>query len=96
MNLKPFNPINSASFNRTQVNNTKGKRHPTLGNHVSIAGGVRILGPIKIGNNTQIGPDCIIKANIEENSVVKKVTTLKIEKILEKNSKYDKNTNNRK
>jgi serine O-acetyltransferase len=46
--------------------NPKGKRHPTIGNNVNIAGGVRI------GNNTIIGPDCMITEDIQDNSTVKK------------------------
>jgi serine O-acetyltransferase len=50
--------------------NKNEKRHPTLGNHVKVGGGVRLLGPIYIGNHTTIGPDCVIKEDIPEHSVV--------------------------
>lgn len=51
--------------------NEKGKRHPTIGDNVHISGGARILGPIKIGNNVIIGPDCLVAKNIPNFSVVK-------------------------
>jgi serine O-acetyltransferase len=50
--------------------NKNEKRHPTLGNHVRVGGGVRLLGPIHIGDHTSIGPDCIIKEDVPEYSVV--------------------------
>lgn len=51
--------------------NQRGKRHPTLGNKVHVSGGVRILGPVHIGDNTHIGPDCLITEDVPEGSVVK-------------------------
>jgi len=50
--------------------NKQGKRHPTLGNNVHISGGVRILGPISIGNNVKIYPDCVITKDIKDNTKV--------------------------
>ncbi len=50
--------------------NKNEKRHPTLGNHVHVGGGARLLGPIYIGDNTSIGPDCIVKDDIPEYTVV--------------------------
>ena len=32
----------------------QGKRHPTLGNHVMVGSGARILGPFKVGDNARI------------------------------------------
>lgn len=37
-----------------------GKRHPTLGNNVVIGTGATILGPVKIGNNVNIGANTFI------------------------------------
>ena len=51
--------------------NEKGKRHPTIGNNVHISGGVRLLGPITIGNNVVILPDCLIYENIKDNTIIK-------------------------
>jgi len=47
------------------------KRHPTVGNNVHISGGVRILGPIKVGNNVSIGPDCLIAEDIADNTIIR-------------------------
>jgi serine O-acetyltransferase len=37
-----------------------GKRHPTIGNNVSIGCQATLLGPIKVGNNVKIGADTVI------------------------------------
>lgn len=50
--------------------NKNEKRHPTLGNNVHVSGGVRLLGPIHIGDHTSIGPDCVIRDDVPEYSVV--------------------------
>lgn len=50
--------------------NKNEKRHPTLGNHVHVSGGVRLLGPIHIGDHTSIGPDCIVRDDVPEYTVV--------------------------
>ena len=56
---------------RNITNNKAGKRHPTLGNNVQVASGAKLLGPIHIGDNTVIYPDCTISEDIHENSIVK-------------------------
>lgn len=56
---------------RKITNNKEGKRHPTIGNHVHIAGGVNILGPVTIGNHVMIGPGCTIVKDVPDNSQVK-------------------------
>jgi len=38
----------------------KGKRHPTLGNNVSVGTGATILGPVVIGNNVNIGANTFV------------------------------------
>lgn len=48
----------------------KGKRHPTIGNNVLIGSGVKVLGPIKIGDNSRIGAGSVVLQNIEPNSTV--------------------------
>ncbi|MEH2932184.1 serine O-acetyltransferase [Candidatus Ventrimonas sp. KK005] len=54
--------INKASSGKEGV--AKGKRHPTLGNHVTVCAGVRILGNIKIGDDVTIGPCCVITTDV--------------------------------
>lgn len=38
----------------------KGKRHPTLGDNVSVGTGATILGPVVIGNNVNIGANTFV------------------------------------
>lgn len=51
-------------------NNSKGRRHPTIGNNVDIGGFVRIYGPVTIGNNVKISPGAIIRNSIPDNTKV--------------------------
>lgn len=46
----------------------KGKRHPTVGNNVTIGSGAKILGPITIGNNSKIGAGAVVVRCIPANS----------------------------
>jgi serine O-acetyltransferase len=48
----------------------KGKRHPTIGNNVVIGTGAKILGPVRIGDNTRIGANSVVVRDIPPNSVV--------------------------
>ncbi len=43
---------------------------PTLGNHVYVGAGAKILGPIKIGNNVVIGANSVVVKNIPDGSLV--------------------------
>lgn len=47
-----------------------GKRHPTVGNNVVISAGVKVLGPLTIGDNSKIGAGSVVLINIPENSTV--------------------------
>ena len=46
------------------------KRHPTIGNNVVIGTGAKILGPIKIGDNTKVGANSVVVSEIPPNSIV--------------------------
>lgn len=46
----------------------KGKRHPTLGNHVMVGSGAKVLGPIEIGNNVRVAAGAVVLENIPDNS----------------------------
>jgi len=48
----------------------RGKRHPTLGNHVVVGAGAKILGGIKIGDNVNIGANSVILKSVPPNSTV--------------------------
>ncbi len=47
----------------------KGKRHPTLGNNVTVGGGAKILGAIRIGNNVIIGANSVILKPVPDNAI---------------------------
>jgi serine O-acetyltransferase len=48
----------------------KGKRHPTIGNNVVVGVGAKVLGPVRIGDNTRIGANSVVIRDIPPNSVV--------------------------
>ncbi|HBR50071.1 MAG TPA: serine O-acetyltransferase [Nitrospira sp.] len=48
----------------------RGKRHPTLGNHVVVGAGAKILGGITIGDNVKIGANSVVLKNVSANSTV--------------------------
>ena len=52
------------------VSSSKGKRHPTIGNHVVIGANATILGNIKIGNNVRIGANSVVLDDVPDNSTV--------------------------
>lgn len=66
--------INEASSGEENV--AIGKRHPTLGNKVTVCAGVRILGNIHIGNNVTIGPCCVITSDIPDDYYVSIINQL--------------------
>jgi len=48
----------------------KKKRHPTIGNRVTIGAGAKILGDITIGDDSRIGANAVVVKNVPPNSVV--------------------------
>ena len=50
--------------------NEKGKRHPTIGNHVVVGTGAKVLGSITIGNNVKIGAGSVVVHPVPDNSTV--------------------------
>jgi len=48
----------------------KEKRHPTLGNHVVIGAGAKVLGPIMVGDYSRIGANSVVVKDVPPNSVV--------------------------
>ena len=47
-----------------------GKRHPTIGNHVVIGAGAKILGGIRVGDNVKIGANSVVLKSVPPNSTV--------------------------
>ena len=48
----------------------KGKRHPTLEDHVVVGAGAKVLGNIVIGANSRIGANAVVVKSVPPNSVV--------------------------
>ena len=47
-----------------------GKRHPTLGNNISVGSGARILGPVTIGDNTKIAANAVVLNDVPADCTV--------------------------
>ena len=47
-----------------------GKRHPTIGNHVMISAGAKVLGPVVIGDYTKIGAGSVVLKNVPSHCTV--------------------------
>ncbi len=45
-----------------------GKRHPTLGNNVMVGAGAKVLGPVKLGDNTKIAAGAVVLNDTPESS----------------------------
>lgn len=48
----------------------KGKRHPTIGDHVTISVGAKVLGNITIGHNAKIGGGSVVLRDVPANCTV--------------------------
>lgn len=46
------------------------KRHPTVGNRVLIGTGAKVLGPIKIGDDSKIGANAVVMKDVSNGSVI--------------------------
>lgn len=47
-----------------------GKRHPTIGDRVIVGAGAKILGPIKIGDDSRIGANAVVVKEVPSSAVV--------------------------
>ena len=50
------------------VGTKKGKRHPTLGNNVTVGAGAKILGSFEVGDNCSIAANAVLLRHLDENS----------------------------
>ena len=50
--------------------NECGKRHPTLGNNVTVGTGAKVLGNIAIGDNVKIGGNSVVVKDVPDNCTV--------------------------
>ncbi|MCZ2075961.1 MAG: serine O-acetyltransferase [Bryobacteraceae bacterium] len=48
----------------------KGKRHPTLGNHVVVGTGAKVLGNIRIGDGVKVGAGSVVIHPVPDHSTV--------------------------
>ncbi len=48
----------------------KGKRHPTIGDHVVISAGAKVLGPFRVGNYSKIGAGSVVLKEVPDYSTV--------------------------
>jgi serine O-acetyltransferase len=46
------------------------KRHPTIGNNVTLGVGCKILGPIKVGDDSKVGAGAIVIKDVPKNSTI--------------------------
>ena len=67
------------------VSTQKGKRHPTIGNNVIIGAGSKVLGPLKIGDNSKIGANSVVIDDIPNNSTVVGIPGRVVEKNISPN-----------
>jgi len=75
--------LNDVVIGAADVNtgSSEGRRHPCIGDNVTICAGVKILGKINVGDNVFIGPGCRIVHDIPANTKVIIVNQLQIMKI---------------
>lgn len=45
-----------------------GKRHPTIGNHVMIGAGAKVLGPFSVGDHSKIAANAVVLSEVPPNS----------------------------
>jgi serine O-acetyltransferase len=48
----------------------RGKRHPTVGDRVTIGAGAKVLGPVTIGDHSRIGANAVVVRDVPPNAVV--------------------------
>lgn len=47
----------------------RGKRHPTIGNRVTIGAGAKVLGPLTIGDDSAIGANAVVTRDVPADSI---------------------------
>ncbi|MCB1263789.1 MAG: serine O-acetyltransferase [Mycobacterium sp.] len=47
----------------------RGKRHPTLGNGVTIGAGAKVLGPVVIGEDSAVGANAVVTHDVPKDSI---------------------------
>jgi serine O-acetyltransferase len=52
------------------TSNRREKRHPTLGNHVTVGAGAKIIGAVTVGDHATIGAGSVVVTNVPEYATV--------------------------
>lgn len=47
-----------------------GKRHPSIGDHVTISAGAKVLGPFKVGDHSKVGAGAVVLKEVPPGSTV--------------------------
>jgi serine O-acetyltransferase len=47
----------------------QGKRHPTIGNRVTVGAGAKVLGPLTVGNDSAIGANSVVTHDVPADSI---------------------------
>lgn len=50
--------------------NERGKRHPTLGSHVVVGAGAKVLGNIRLGNSVKVGAGSVVVHSVPDHCTV--------------------------
>ena len=48
----------------------RGKRHPTVGDDVTIGSGAKLLGPVEVGHGAKVGANTVVISDVPPNSTV--------------------------
>jgi serine O-acetyltransferase len=48
----------------------RGKRHPTVGDNVTVGSGAKLLGPIEVGHGAKVGANTVVIQDVPANSTV--------------------------
>jgi serine O-acetyltransferase len=62
------NLLQGVTLGGTSMHRTK--RHPTLGNRVTIGAGAKLIGAVEIGDNARIGAGSVVVTNVPPNATV--------------------------
>lgn len=47
----------------------RGKRHPTIGNRVTVGAGAKVLGPLHVGDDSAIGANAVVTHDVPADSI---------------------------
>jgi len=48
----------------------RGKRHPTVGDDVTVGSGAKLLGPVDVGHGAKVGANTVVISDVPQNSTV--------------------------